>query len=45
MIESAHQHRLHSRLAGNTPGEAYGQIGASNPAGHGPQDLITQIAA
>ncbi|SES11038.1 hypothetical protein SAMN05518866_1401, partial [Sphingobium sp. YR768] len=26
-------HRPHSRLAGKTPGEAYGQIGASNPGG------------
>ena len=38
-------HRPHSRLAGKTPGEAYGQIGASNPGGHAPQDLITQMAA
>jgi len=28
------QHRPHSRLAGKTPGEAYEQIGASNPGGH-----------
>ena len=39
------QHRPHSRLAGKTPGEAYGQIGASNHGGHAPHDLITQIAA
>ena len=39
------KHRPHSRLAGKTPGEAYGQIGASNPGGHAPQDLITQMAA
>jgi putative transposase len=38
-------HRPHSRLAGKTPGEAYGQIGASNPGRHAPQDLITQMAA
>ena len=39
------QHRPHSRLAGKTPAEAYGQIGASNHGGHAPHDLITQIAA
>ena len=39
------QHRPHSRLAGKTPGEAYGQIGASDHGGHAPHDLITQIAA
>ncbi|PNQ03955.1 transposase [Sphingobium sp. SA916] len=29
-------HRPHSRLSAKTPGEAYGQIGSSNPGGHAP---------
>ena len=38
-------HRPHSRLAGKTPAEAYGQIDASDHGGHAPHDLITRMAA
>jgi len=36
------QHRPHSRLAGKTSGEAYGQIDTSNHGGHAPHDLIAK---
>ena len=38
-------HRPHSRLAGKTPAEAYGQIDASEHGGHTPHALITRMAA
>ncbi len=38
-------HRPHSRLAGKTPAEAYGQIDASDHGGHAPHDLMTRMAA
>ena len=38
-------HRPHSRLAGKTPTEAYGQIDASDHGGHAPHGLMTRMAA
>jgi len=38
-------HRPHSALAGRTPAEAYGHIGASDHGGHAPHDLMTKLAA
>ena len=38
-------HRPHSTLAGQTPTEAYEQIGFSDQGGHAPPDLNTKLAA
>ena len=37
--------RPHSGLAGRTPAEAYGWIGASDHGGRAPHDLMTKLAA
>jgi putative transposase len=37
--------RPHSGLAGRTPAEAYGRIGASYHGGHAPHDTMTRMAA
>ena len=37
--------RPHSSLAGQTPAEAYGQIGETAHGGHAPHELMTKLAA